>query len=118
MKMSGNDQFGVIVSNTYSYDAAELLLNKPLEISGSGTTGVVFSGWMDLDGGTAFSRSTADNIITTLPGTTRESVLNVDLTSTSKGILVPRMTTAQRTAITASATGLLVYDTSLQQFWY
>ncbi len=42
----------------------------------------------------------------------------LDLTSTSKGILVPRMTTAQRTAITSPATGLLVYDTSLQQFWY
>lgn len=42
----------------------------------------------------------------------------LDLTSTSKGILVPRMSTAQRIAITAPATGLLVYDTSLQQFWY
>jgi len=42
----------------------------------------------------------------------------LDLTSVNKGLLVPRMTTAQRTAITAPATGLLVYDSNLQQFWY
>jgi len=42
----------------------------------------------------------------------------LDLTSVNKGLLIPRMTTAQRTAITAPATGLLVYDSNLQQFWY
>ncbi|MBL7958566.1 MAG: hypothetical protein JNM49_11450, partial [Flavobacteriales bacterium] len=42
----------------------------------------------------------------------------LDLTSTSKGLLTPRMTTAQRTSIAAPATGLLVFDTSLNAFWY
>ena len=42
----------------------------------------------------------------------------LDLTSTSKGVLVPRMTTAQRTAITSPATGLMVYDTDLSLFYY
>lgn len=50
--------------------------------------------------------------------TTPDNSALLDLTSTSKGILAPRMSTAQRTAIVAPATGLLVYDTSLQQFWY
>ncbi|MDQ2769447.1 MAG: hypothetical protein M3Y54_02975, partial [Bacteroidota bacterium] len=36
----------------------------------------------------------------------------LDLVSTSKGLLVPRMTTAQRTAIASPATGLLVYQTN------
>lgn len=36
----------------------------------------------------------------------------LDVKSTSKGILVPRMTEAQRTAIASPATGLLVYQTN------
>lgn len=39
------------------------------------------------------------------------AVLQAD--STTKGFLPPRMTTAQRTAIAAPATGLMVYDTDL-----
>lgn len=42
----------------------------------------------------------------------------LDLTSTNKGILIPRMNTTQRLAIPAPATGLLVYDTDFSQFWY
>ena len=42
----------------------------------------------------------------------------LDLTSTNKGLLMPRMTTAQRTAIAAPATGLLVFDSSLNTFYY
>jgi len=45
----------------------------------------------------------------------------LDLTANDKGLLVPRMTTAQRLAIaTAGATdqGLLVYDTDIQRFFY
>ncbi|MCY0977330.1 hypothetical protein PGH12_00565 [Chryseobacterium wangxinyae] len=42
----------------------------------------------------------------------------LDLSSTTKGMLAPRMTTAQRNAITAPADGLLVYDTTLKLFHY
>lgn len=42
----------------------------------------------------------------------------LDVTSTSKGLLVPRMTTAQRTAIASPANGLMVYDTSLSAFYF
>jgi hypothetical protein len=50
--------------------------------------------------------------------TTPDASAILDLTATDKGMLVPRMTTAQRLAITTPATGLLVYDTNLSQFWY
>lgn len=50
------------------------------------------------------------------------ALLDVDVTALpangKKGLLVPRMTTVQRNAIPAPAEGLLVYDTSLNEFWY
>lgn len=42
----------------------------------------------------------------------------LDISSTSQGLLTPRMTTAQRTAITAPADGLIVYDTELKSFYH
>lgn len=42
----------------------------------------------------------------------------LDIQSTTKGILIPRMLTAQRTAIASPVTGLLVFDTDTQSFWF
>jgi cytoskeletal protein CcmA (bactofilin family) len=42
----------------------------------------------------------------------------LDIASTSKGLLIPRMTTAQRTAIASPANGLMVYDTNLNAFYF
>jgi len=42
----------------------------------------------------------------------------LDITSTSKGVLVPRVTTAQMNAIASPATGLLVYNTAASAFAY
>ncbi len=42
----------------------------------------------------------------------------LDVTSTTKGMLIPRMTTAERTSIPAPAAGLLVYDNTLSLFYY
>jgi len=50
--------------------------------------------------------------------TTPDASAVLDVTSTSKGVLVPRLTTAQRTAIATPAQGLLVYDTDLGCFYY
>jgi hypothetical protein len=41
---------------------------------------------------------------------------SLDITSTTKGLLPPRMTTAQKTAIATPATGLLVFDTTLNTY--
>lgn len=40
----------------------------------------------------------------------------LELRTTSKGFLAPRMTTAQRDAITSPATGLVIYNTTTNQF--
>ncbi|MFH2096880.1 MAG: hypothetical protein ABIJ16_14315 [Bacteroidota bacterium] len=42
----------------------------------------------------------------------------LDVKSTTKGLLVPRMTTAQRTAISSPANGLLVYDITINGFYF
>ena len=42
----------------------------------------------------------------------------LELLSTNKGVLVPRMTTVQRLAIVTPANGLLVYDTNFDCFFY
>src|SRR3990167_2905532 len=41
-----------------------------------------------------------------------------DVTSTTKGMLTPRMTSAQRTSITSPADGLIVYDTDIKAFYH
>jgi len=42
----------------------------------------------------------------------------LDVTSTTKGVLFPRMTTTQKNAISSPAAGLQVYDTTLNQMSY
>lgn len=42
----------------------------------------------------------------------------LDISSTNKGLLIPRMTSAQRLAIITPATGLMVYETTTNQFFY
>ena len=43
--------------------------------------------------------------------TTPHASAKLDVTSTDKGFLPPRMTSAQRTAISSPAAGLMVYQT-------
>ena len=52
-------------------------------------------------------------------GTVTPNVSSVlDITSTTKGLLAPRMTTAERIAIVTPAESLLVYDTTVKAFYY
>jgi hypothetical protein len=50
--------------------------------------------------------------------TTPDASAQLDVTATNKGVLVPRLTTVQRTGVAAPANGLLVYDSDTNSFWY
>ena len=62
----------------------------------------------------SFSQSVAINTT----GNAANSSAMLDVSSTNKGFLAPRMTTAQRTSIASPADGLLAYDTDTKSFWY
>lgn len=42
----------------------------------------------------------------------------LDVKSTDKGVLVPRLTTSQREMISSPANGLLVFDSTTESFWF
>lgn len=58
------------------------------------------------------------NVAINATGTGPVASAMLDITSTDKGLLIPRMNTSQRTGIGSPATGLMVYDTDLNQFWF
>jgi hypothetical protein len=56
--------------------------------------------------------------ISATPGYVPDTKAMLDISSTTKGLLIPRMTTAQRTAIVPTPASLMVYDTDIKSFWY
>ncbi len=51
-------------------------------------------------------------------GTTADSSAMLDVSSTTKGMLLPRLTTVQRTTMSNPAKGLLVCDTTIGAFYF
>ncbi len=60
----------------------------------------------------------SQNIAINSTGNAPNASAMLDVQSTTKGMLIPRMTTAQRTGIAAPATGLLVFDNTTGSFWF
>ncbi len=60
----------------------------------------------------------AQNVAINETGSTADSSAMLDVSSTSKGFLTPRMTQAQRNAIGSPAAGLLVYQTDETSGYY
>src|SRR6185503_8149840 len=61
-----------------------------------------------------FSQSVAINE----DGSAPDPTAMLDIKSNSKGLLIPRMTSAERTAIANPAPGLIVYDTDIDRFYF
>jgi hypothetical protein len=56
--------------------------------------------------------------ISATAGFTPDPKAMLDITSTTKGLLIPRMTTAQRNAIASPTTSLMVFDMDVKTYWY
>ncbi len=64
------------------------------------------------------SFSYAQNVAINADGSLPDATAILDIKSITKGVLLPRLKTSQRLALTASAIGLIVYDIETQSFWY
>ncbi|ACT92047.1 hypothetical protein Dfer_0787 [Dyadobacter fermentans DSM 18053] len=65
-------------------------------------------------GSVAFTASAQVGIGTTTP----DASAQLEVQSGAKGVLIPRLSSSQRTGIASPADGLLVYDTDTKSFWY
>jgi len=62
-------------------------------------------------------KSFSQVVISENSGATPDPSSMLDIQSNSKGLLIPRLTTAERTGISSAAEGLLVYDSDLKSFF-
>lgn len=51
-------------------------------------------------------------------GTAADESAALDITSTTRGLLIPRLTTAERLAIDSPANGLIIFDTDTKGLWF
>lgn len=68
--------------------------------------------------GTCITMMTAAQNSVGIGTTTPESSAALDISSTNKGLLIPRITSAQRLSLPSPAKGLMVFDTNSNSFWY
>ena len=60
----------------------------------------------------------AQNVAINATGAVPVASAMLDIASTTSGLLIPRMSSVQRVAIVTPATGLEVYDTTTNTFWW
>jgi hypothetical protein len=108
-----------IVESVY-YDMATIVdeINAIIgsDVTGSGTLNYI-SKWDNLGGDNLGDSLLFDNGVSLGIGTPTPSAKAVlDLTSTTQGFLTPRLTTAERDAIAAPTTGLLIFNSTTNAF--
>jgi hypothetical protein len=118
--MSGNE---ITNLTAYGHDGTGYITSRK-----GGVAVIASENWSSTAHGTGIRFLTTENTTTTTTtkanissdgslsigngNTTAAASAILDLTSTTKGVLTPRMTTAQRDAITSPATGLTLYNTT------
>jgi len=65
-----------------------------------------------------FNISGQNVVVSDVANATANGTAMLDVQSTSKGMLIPRMTTQQREGISNAALGLLVFDLTTESFWF
>ena len=107
--------------NTSNGTAVTAIANTAAGVQGSSTSGTGVSGssssGIGVEGESATSKAgdfRGDFLIETYSGATGaiDASAITEIRSTTKGVLLPRMTTTQRNAIASPATGLEIYNTT------
>ena len=78
--LAGAEQVGITFTDRMKYNLAEILLKKPITISGQKSAGIYFNAYNKLEGGEARAISTAINKEKELNTPTSESIIKVDIT--------------------------------------
>jgi hypothetical protein len=106
---NGNAQIQSTASNVVSFVSS-------VQLNAEGSSYGFFSGGLR----TYIGVSSGGTVSSTVFGSTAAPDVSalVDIKSTTKGVLFPRMTTVQKLAIGTPAAGLQVYDTTLNQMSY
>lgn len=60
----------------------------------------------------------SQNVAINATGAAANSAAMLDITSTTSGLLIPRMTTTQKLAIASPVQGLTVFDITTNSYWY
>ena len=114
----------LLIQNSAGTQLLKFTDDASLTVSGGGTTD--FQGNVSLRG-VVDSGSSANNLRFIAAGATKSVLINADynnsnaasamleVQSTTKGFLPPKMTTTQKNAIASPAAGLMVYDTTLNK---
>jgi hypothetical protein len=106
----------LIINSTYAQQNVGIGTNTPqskLDVNGGIAIGGSYSGSVAAPANGAIIEGTV-GIGTSAP----DSKAILDVNSTTQGMLVPRMSTSQRNAILSPSNGLLIYNTSTNQFNY
>ncbi|MFY7886477.1 MAG: hypothetical protein ACOVOV_16710, partial [Dolichospermum sp.] len=113
---TGSTRIGLVSGNNWTFSSNQLISSQNAFISAAGSVGVVLSS-SALVGG-VLANASGGKVCDTGVSTAITASAVLEVVSTSKGFLPPRMTSAQRLAISSPATGLIVYQTDATEGLY
>jgi len=115
---SGSNRYNIYMAGTApNYMAGNTSIgvtsaSARLHVQGSGATSGTWTAQMHNSSGTNNALMVRDDGIVAMGTASPNSSAKLEISSTTQGVLFPRMTTTQRNAISTPADGLVIYNTT------